>query len=259
MTEPTLDDRAPRRWIGPVVALLAFFAVVGAYLLTELKMAGRVGPPLDDGWIYMAFARSLAEGEGITYPGHDGPVASVTGPIWCFLLALAMKVVGANVWASKLLGILVGALGVIAAHRLAHTASKGDLRLAGIAAVLLALTPRYAWGCLSGMEVPWFVAMTCLGLALHLENRDRSTLRWLPAAFTLTLAAWARPECLVLPFLAAAHRFWHVRRIDGFLLAVPLVATFPAYHLLVSGHPLPITFYAKAADGTPVSIFKQEG
>ena len=39
--------------------------------------------------------RSLAEGEWFSYPGHEGPVAAITGPLWSFGVAVAMGVAGA--------------------------------------------------------------------------------------------------------------------------------------------------------------------
>ncbi|MBK8976178.1 MAG: hypothetical protein IPM29_09640 [Planctomycetes bacterium] len=248
--EPLWLKRAP--WL----AVAAFVCVCTGYLRDEWLHAGRLGPPLDDGWIYMAFARSLASGEGITYPGHDGPVCAVTGPIWCALLALAMKIAGPSVWIVKACGIVTGAIAVLGTFRLGRVAAGGDARIGAVAALLLAVTPRFVWGCLSGMEVPFYVAGTVIGLAGHLERRTAGALQWtLRAALPLALAGWARPECLVLPFLAAAHR----RRLDGFVAAAVLVAVFPAYHLVVSGHPLPTTFYVKAAASTPLAVARAEG
>src|SRR5690606_24239626 len=105
-----------RAWL----ALPAFGALALVYLVAEIALAGRIGPPLDDGWIYMAFARSLAAGEGVTYPGHGGPVAAVTGRLWCALLAGGLLLVGPGVLASKALGLLVGFAAVLGVHRLAR-------------------------------------------------------------------------------------------------------------------------------------------
>ena len=245
----------------PAVLLPLLFALsVAAHVGLELALAGRLGPPLDDGWIYMAFARSFANGEGITYPGHDGTVCAITGPVWCFTLAGAFAVFGASVLVTKLVGVLVGMLGVLAVRRLG-VAATGDPLLGTVAAALVALSPRLAWGSLSGMEVPWFVATTALGFALHLERRHDGFWRHLPALVVLALAGYARPECLVLPFVAALDRLrlGVVPLVLAGLASVALVAVFPAYHWLVSGHPLPTTFYAKAAADSPLAILRHDG
>jgi hypothetical protein len=150
----------PRRALW--LALLVFGAHAAALLGAELAIAGELGPPIDDGWIYMAFARSLAAGEGITYPGHDGSVCAVTGPLWAAVLAVSFVPFGPSVAAAKALGVLSGALAILATARLACVATR-DARVAAVAAVLMALTPRFVWGCLSVM--PWPGGSRCISNA----------------------------------------------------------------------------------------------
>ena len=224
------------------------------YLGAELLVAGRVGPSLDDGWIYMAFARSFLEGDAFSYPGHDGPVAAITGTIWSLLLAAVMAVVGATPWAVKVAGAGAAVFAIYGSWRLARAAT-GDPRTAAFVALIVACTPRVLWGALSGMEATFAVGATAFGLALHLERRTQSTARWLIAALALSVAGWARPECFVFVPIAALHR----RRLDGLLLTLPLLAAYPLYNLAVFGYPLPTTFYAKAASGSPIAILRHDG
>lgn len=245
---------ARQRTRGLWIALAACLGLCAVYLVVELALAGRLGPSLDDGWIYMAFARGFLEGDPFSFPGHDGPVASVTGPIWCFLLAAAMFVLGAGPVAMKVLGVGSALFAVYGAFRLARAAT-GDVRIAGVAAVLVAVTPRVIWGALSGMEVTFAVGAVALGFALHLERRSDPTRRWLVAALVLTLAGWARPETFAFLPVVALHR----RRIDGLLLSGVLIATYPAFHAIVYGYPLPMPFYAKAAGQSPLAILGREG
>ena len=42
---------------GPVLVGIAFTLLSAAFLIAEFVVAGRAGAPIDDGWIYMAFAR----------------------------------------------------------------------------------------------------------------------------------------------------------------------------------------------------------
>ncbi len=239
---------------GAILIGVAFTLLSAAFLIAEFVVAGQAGAPIDDGWIYMAFARSIAEGDGMTYPGYDGPLASVTGPIWCLLLALAHYVFDDPVVAGKLTGFAAGLFALFGTWRLASVATA-DRQAALWACVLLAVTPRFVWGALSMMEVPFYVGAVTLGLALHLERRAVGLRSWSLGLVLLCLAGWARPECFVFPVLVALHR----RRVDGLLLVGFLLALYPAYHLWIYGHPLPTTFYAKAASGSPMSTFKHEG
>jgi hypothetical protein len=94
------------------------------------------------------------------------------------------------------------------------------------------------------------VALVALGLALHLERRARPLAGWIAAPAVLALAGWARPECFVFVLVAALHR----RRLVDLLAAALLLVPYPLYHLLLHGHPLPTTFYVKAAGRSPLSL-----
>ena len=92
---------------------------LGWLLLRERAIAGAAGFPLDDAWIHLTFARSLAEGHGLAYrPG--APVAGSTAPLWTALLAPLFLLPGsAAAWSKALGAVLFAALGP-AAWRLAR-------------------------------------------------------------------------------------------------------------------------------------------
>ncbi|MBI5852672.1 MAG: hypothetical protein HZB39_16795 [Planctomycetes bacterium] len=229
-------------------------AAAAAYLIVEVVFAGRVGPALDDGWIYLAFARGFLEGDAFSYPGAEGPAAAITAPLWSFALALAMAIFGASAATAKALGVGVLIFATLAAGRLARAAT-GDARLAAFAALIIALSGRVVWASTSGMEAGLSTALASLGLALHLERRAASLPRWLVAAGVLALAGWSRPENFVFLVLAALHR----RSVASLACAVALVATFPAFHQVVYGFPLPLPFYAKAVPGAPIEVLREQG
>jgi len=82
-----------------VVALAALLPLV-VFVLTERRLAGAPGFPLDDSWIHLHFARNIAEGAGFAYnPG--APVAGSTAPLWTLLLALGVVVFGASPMVAK--------------------------------------------------------------------------------------------------------------------------------------------------------------
>ncbi len=231
-------------------------AATGAvvYLAAELAVGGKIGPSLDDGWIYMAFARGFVEGDAFSYAGHEGPVASVTGPIWCMLLGLTMAIFGAGVTALKVLGASSALFAAYGTTRLGLAATRQPA-LAAIAGVLVGLTPRVLWGALSGMEASFAAGAVALGMALHLERREGPFTRWLPALLALALGGWGRPEVFVFLPLAALHRW----RVDGAVAVAVLLAAYPGFHLAVYGYPLPLPFYAKAAAGSPLAVLRHDG
>lgn len=243
------DDRGCGKWpwAAAAVTLLVWFAV-------EQFIAGRIGPALDDGWIYFAFARSFLEGDPFSYPGGEGPVGAITSPLWCGLLALTFAVGGATPMSGRVLGVVAFLACVLAVIRLAR-AIGGDRRLAMLAGVIVALTARVAWSSMSGMENGLGTALACFGIALHLERREQSERRYVPALMVLALAGWARPENFVFLGLAVLHR----RKLASIALGVALVATFPAYHQWIYGVPLPLPFYAKRVPGAPLEVLRTEG
>lgn len=245
-------DAARRVWM--LLPLAGAGVAALAYLVVEHAMAGRVGPALDDGWIYLAFARGFLEGDAFSYPGAEGPAAAITAPLWSFTLALAMAIVGASAATAKALGIGVLVFATFAAGRLARAAT-GDARLAVFAALIVALSGRVVWASTSGMEAGLSTALASLGLALHLERRDAPLARWLAAAGVLALAGWSRPENFVFLLLAGLHR----RSVVSLACAAALVATFPAFHQVVYGFPLPLPFYAKAVPGAPLAVLREQG
>ena len=246
---------AGRRLVVPRPAPWLYLGyAIACYLVAEWVLAGRVGPALDDGWIYLSFARGFVEGDPFSYPGADGPVAAVTAPLWSFVLAAAMFVGGASALTAKVVGVLVLVGVVIAVGRLARAAT-GDVQLARMVQILVALSPRVVWSGLSGMEAGLGIALLAFGLALHLERRDASAMRWSIAAVVLALAGWSRPESFVFLLCAALHR----RRLGALGIAVALTATFPVYHLLVYGFPLPLPFYAKQVPGAPLEVLREQG
>ena len=86
-----------------VVAAVCLPLVV--FALTERRLAGFPGFPLDDSWIHLHFARNIAEGAGFSYnPGV--PVAGSTAPLWTLLLALGVALFGASVALVKSIGVV---------------------------------------------------------------------------------------------------------------------------------------------------------
>jgi hypothetical protein len=260
-----LPSAPSRRDLVPV--LLAGVGVVLAWWTLEARaLGGRPGFPLDDSWIHLAFARSLAEGHGLAVnPGEL--VAGSTSPLWTALLSILFLLPGAlPIFGTKLLGAVLYLATGAASWRLAGTLglSRGQ---AVVAALATLGTGWLAWSALSGMEVTLFAFLSLAGLDLAIrERRDES--RPPIALAVLGLAALARPEGLLLVVLAGCDRLFRFRSAGGGrpLWALPTRATLGRvmlgltaaaivvlpvvlFNVAVGGTPLPSTFVAKAGPG----------
>lgn len=251
-------------------AVLLFGALIPAIalLLAEAYLFdGDWSLPLDDGWIHLVFARSLAGGAGLAY-GPGGLVAATTAPLWTAILGLLALLPGSPVLWAKIAGIAAQGATVLGTWVLARRLGLGGSR-AGIAAFLVATTDWLVWSSLSAMEIPLFTALTLFGMVRHLDERRSSGSA--PVSLLLFgLAALARPEGLLLPFLAVADRLltFPARSSDGRLtwrkpalgplltgLCVALLVIVPVglVFLRISGSPFPTTLTAKSS-GPPIFI-----
>ena len=261
------DPEASRRHEG-APSWLAFVAVLPPLALLAAEaflFQGDWQFPLDDSFIHLVFARSLAAGEGLAFqPGEL--VAGTTAPLWTALVALLVWLPGPLFLWVKLAGAACQAGVVLATFDLARRLDLSRRR-AAFAALLVALTDWLVWSAPSGMEVPLFVWLSLAGIARHVAERQR---REPPRRSLLlfALAALARPEGLLLLPLAVLDRLFaaeegasglrFVRPEWRGLLRATLVAAFvlvPVGYafLQISGSVFPTTLTAKSS-GPPILV-----
>lgn len=211
--------------------------------------AAWTGFPLDDAWIHLVYARSLATLDGFAYnPGV--PEAGFTSPLWALLLVPAVwleKLDVPLVPAVKALGVAVGWATSVLALRVVRRLT-GSAVAAWTAALLVCLEPWLGFARVSGMEV--LLASATALLVLDALASERLAL----ASVALALAGWARPENALLVALAAplvAALAWRRGGPRGAALAIaPAVvaaAAWVGWCLHATGRALPNTFYAKHA------------
>jgi hypothetical protein len=212
------------------------------FVLTERRIAGAPGFPLDDSWIHLHFARNLAEGFGFVYnPGQ--PVAGSTAPLWTLLLAAAFAIAGASPAVAKTLGVAMAIAAGLVTRR-AALAAGASAPAALAAAVGLTWTGALAWGALSGMEVSLAALLVAAALWSHARERTGWT------AVLAALAVLARPEAVVLLALLALARPLDLRRLALFLAAaVLIVGPAVAFNVATTGAPVPATASAKVEGG----------
>lgn len=258
-----------RRLLAALAATAALLACAGFVGVELYVLDGRLGLPLDDAWIHVAFARSVAAGHGLAInPGE--PVAGSTSPLWTALVSLGAALPMSDLLWMQLLGVAFHGAGVLWTWGLARRLGLGP-GLATVAAGLVATTGWLCWAAVSGMEVPLFVLLTVAGTALHLDERSDSGRPPLSLA-VLGLAVLARPEGVLLVALAAGDRLLRFRRDPdgslgtagvfdgrpapaasagrGLLLALVAIAPVALAQAAIGGSPLPTTLAAKT-EGAP--------
>jgi len=208
---------------------------------------------VEDAAISFAYARNLADGQGLVpYPAAER-IEGYSNPSWVFLLAAA-EWVGLSAWdAARWLALVLCMATVVIVHRLVREATQRS-EIALLAAALLALNSSFAiWGS-SGLENALFGCLQAAGMASMLHEVRIGRRVPLSAGFFVLLAI-TRPEAPVyvaLAGLAYAAWVWRDRRgvgsIVGYaaVLVVPLLA-YHAWRYVYFAWPFPNTYYAKFA------------
>jgi hypothetical protein len=232
------------------LVIAAVSLATSLWFLAAEHRAGAFGFPLDDSWIHARFAENLATGHGFSFnPGE--PSTGSTAPLWSLVLAGPIALGFGPVAGSKALGILFALLTAVLAAELAWALSRSTL--AGtVAGLATACSARLVWGAVSGMEVPLYTAATLFTLVWFVtRGHDRGWIWGVSAG----LATLARPETGVLFPILAACALWQTserstaRRgvAQATVAFVAIVGAMVAVNLMLSGRPLPATFYAKTS------------
>ncbi|HXU46566.1 MAG TPA: hypothetical protein VN783_13645 [Thermoanaerobaculia bacterium] len=262
---PSETPHEPRRSPLPALLACALAVCLGYFAAEAYVLSGDFGFPLDDSWIHLQFARSLASGHGLAYnPGEL--VTGSTAPLWTALLALLFHLPGSVVLWTKALGVALHLAGVWTVWRLARELGLRPASAVLAAAFMLA-TSWLAWSALSGMEIPLFVFLSTGAIGFHLRERRNparpplslglfglSILARPEGAFLLVLAvldrllvSFARAEDGALVWRPARPRPWRPVLV-GLGLAACAVAGPVLFYKLVGGSFLPTTYSAKGGD-----------
>lgn len=245
--------RIPRADLWALIAIQVVLAGVFLFSRASGTDSAWVGLPLDDAWIHLVYARSLAEHLSFAYnPGQLE--AGMTSPLWCVLAAPLVRVALWFGWpaplATKLLGIAAAGACALVLYRMTRELTGSRMAALG-AALVPALEPSLGFARVSGMEV-WLAALLLAASAWAALRGD-----WLRAGVLVGLGVWTRPEmmlwALILPaaILVGARvgsggrqlKWRDVIRYGGPILLAALI--WMGYCLAVTGRPLPNTWYAK--------------
>jgi len=245
-----------RAWYLLTVA--GVFAV-GVWYVGGAGKCGGFGFPLDDAWIHQTYARSLAQTGRFAY-GLGQVSAGSTSPLWTLLLSLGhvlrvspflwTYVLGAASW------LLIGWTSTALARRL-FPQQRSVARWIGLACLL---EWHLAWAAFSGMEIALFTFLSLLLIERYAAGAHPFWVGLIGGLLLIT-----RPEGVVLAGLVAVVAFLDQIRqrqssrsrewrslastlADMAAGLVVLLAPYVVFNEVVSGQPLPNTFYAKQAE-----------
>lgn len=248
------------------VAIIAGGTVFGGLLYVVVSaLVFKVGFPLDDAWIHLTFARTLAEhGEWAFRPGI--PAAGSTSPLWSALLSIGFFIgLAPYIW-TYLLGLLtLFVLGVLCELTARNMISIYTPRIPWVG-IFIVFEWHLLWAAMSGMET-LLHALIVTGVLSALMVNSR---RFLSLGLLVGLSVWVRPDGLtLLAPLVLAILLTNVdssSRMRGLTRAfIGFGAVFLFYllfNLLIGDTPMPNTFYAKQAEyigWQQQSIFKRLG
>lgn len=254
--------RRPQRRLS--LLLLTAALVPAAFLVASYRSNRAAGLPLDDSWIHLRYADSLAQGYRLSL-NRGEPTPGATSPLWVALIAGAIRMGISPLAAGQAISIAFNVLAVLAAYHLAVLVIGA--RGAWIAAALCCSSGILAWSAGAALEVGLFNFLSLHALRLHVANTHGRWRSALAEALLIGLAIWARPEAVGLLAVLTVSNAWAclatgVSRRRAFAtfgqsvcqaaLAIAIAAPYSWFSQVTIGRPLPSTFYVKA--GAPFSF-----
>ena len=235
----------------------AVFVLAGITLLSVglyLAFSGvyyHFGFPLDDAWIHQTYARNLAlRGEWSFLPGQ--PSGGSTAPLWSALLAIGFWLrLAPYIWTYLLGAVALWRLAVLGESMVRGLVSSYRPRFPWVGAAL-ALEWHLVWAAASGMETLLFALLATAVLVLVISGSQK----YLSLGLLIGLSVWVRPDGVTLLgpavlMILLMQPSWSKRLRALANLGVgfgSLFALYLLFNLIISGSPLPNTFYAKQAE-----------
>ena len=235
----------------------AVWALAGITMLSVvfyLAFSGvyhHIGFPLDDAWIHQTYARNLAlRGEWSFLPGH--PSGGSTAPLWSALLAIGFWLrLAPYAWTYLLGALALWGLSVLGESAVRQLVSSYRPRFPWIGAVL-ALEWHLVWAAASGMETLLFALIVTAVLVLVILGSKK----YLIMGLLIGLSVWVRPDGVtllgpVVLVILLMQPSWSKRLralVDLGMGFGSLFVLYLLFNLIISGSPLPNTFYAKQAE-----------
>ncbi len=225
---------------GTIVAAIAFGVL--CWLFRDFT--------IDDVYIFLRYARNIAEGHGMRYNPGGPPSEGFSSPLWTLILAGLTAIGAPPVIAARVSSVLIG-VGCLILTSAAVSHLRAGYRVT--AAVLAGVSaPMVLWS-VSGMGTG-FTALYALAWVLLAQRTALTPRNCLLFGVFSAAGVLVRPEATLLWVALVALIIMSARddRPRGVLMAligaglvwIPL----ELFRLFYFGHPLPAPFYAKAVE-----------
>jgi len=237
--------------VKPKLALLVLSFVIALPASVWFLRSSPENFPLDDAYIHLGYARSLASGAGFSFnPGEHS--FGTTSPLWVFALASAVSWINPY-WLALTISFLsfcaslfLSSLIIFREAEQKNWARLDGLLTALFPALFLVSFGNYLWLVFSGMETALWVALILA--AVYFSIREKPS--WIGYLF-LGLAGLCRMESLLLVPVAF---FWQIFNVKdrrkvwaGNLAALLIAFSFYVYAHFALGSFFPVTRSGKLA------------
>lgn len=246
-------------WVRPEVLIVLLVSVIAAaFAVSVLSYSeGHWLLPLDDSYIYLTYARNLADGHLFRFNVTDPPTSGATSLLYPVLLALGAFIgldgTALAVFAFCLNAGLAAALGVALYRMLTPTLMPPNAMLATLCVLL---SGPLMWGILSGMEIGACVAVFLLTASSLSHDLEHGRIRWSSAWMSMLVVM--RPEALVFVLLVVcllvgfrAHLQPRLAQLRLLVVPVAMAAFELAFLWWLTGKPFPSTAPPKSPLFTP--------
>jgi hypothetical protein len=226
---------------GVIAALVALFV-----LYSVNSTNGFTGFPVDDAWIHLTFARTLATTGRFAYGALNTATSGSTSPLFTFVEAIIFLVTKDEFAVALIPCILAFSASAFLFYILVREfTSLSWVPVAG--ALLFIVTPSLLIISNWGMETSATIALLLWSLLLYRREK------WDWLAIAIGLAIWARPDTVVLA-IAMGLDYLYTRTVapskpgvKAMLILCSIVVLYAGFNFVLSGTVLPNTFYAKLA------------
>ena len=249
------------RWapfVAVPVAVVLAIALGFSFVAEARRTAGAFGLPLDDAWIHLGYARTIAETGRFAFCEGGPSTQGSTSPLFTLVLAFVWPWMPDEKFLAY--GVGMAAQGMFLAFVIPWAMHRFRSLAWGLAvALVLAVDGRIVLLSVSGMETTLFLAFVAAAFLARAEGR------WLVASVVAGLSAWARPEGVLLAavflldgLLPARGREGGERRTArippawttwGGMVALSAagIGTWAAFNAWIGGTAFPNTLAAKTA------------
>ncbi len=250
-SKPSAFPKIEAAWSRSEPYLKIGFAILAALVSlliysSTVSSNGFASFPLDDSWIHLTFARTLATTGRFAFGALNHATSGSTSPLFTFLEAVFFIFIKDE--------FAVALIPLVLAYSAAAWLFFSLIRkytstpwLPTVGTLLFLAMPSLAVLPSWGMETAFVIALLLWAM---LEYRKE---HWVLVGLALGLALWARPDTVVLDiaigidFIITRKLFPSKPNYKAILTFVGLAGAYVIFNYALSGTPLPNTFYAKLA------------